>query len=144
MSNILEIWWMHQKRKKSNKKYSKLIAQANGDEREFLIQEAMNVRDEERDQILSRNSDYLIEEAEYLSLPVPILGDTESWERSRRPTRNRLTLRAQSELRRAIRKEKQDKWSVSAFRLKELALPLIGILGALSGVISVFHALWSK
>jgi len=144
MNKTLELWWMHQKRKKSNQKYSKLIGQASGDERELLILEAMDVRDDERDQILNRNSECIREEAEYLSVPEPPSDDKVSWERSRIPRVTRLTVQAQSKLRQNIRKEKIDKWSVLAFGLKEVALPLIGVLGALSGVISVIHALRSK
>ena len=139
-----KLWWLHQKRKKSSREYSKYIDQATGDEREFRIREAMDARDEERDQILNRKSISLLDEADYLSLPVPPFDDKESWESGRRPGTIRLTLHAQSQLRQAIRQEKKDKWSVTAFRLKELALPLIGVLGALSGVLSVAHALRSK
>jgi hypothetical protein len=135
---------MHQKREKSNEKYSRLIDQASGDEREFLIHEAMNVRDEEDDQILNLESISLLQKAKYLSVPIPPSDDNISWERGQSPRTRRLTVYAQSELRHAISSEKIDKWRVAAFRLKELALPIIAVLGAIWGALRGISALRSK
>lgn len=144
MIKNFKLWLLHQKRKKSNRAYSNYIAQATGEEREFRIQEAMNVRDEERDELLNLQSIILSGEAEYLSLPVPPLSDKESWESGQGPDTVRLTLRAQSQLRQAIRNEKKEKWSVAAFVLKEIVTPLIGVLGAIMGLLSLIQVFHSK
>ncbi len=104
----------------------------------------MSVRDDERDQIINLESLILLEEAEHLGIPVPPLDDKDSWEGGRRPGTHRLGLHAQVLLRQAIRNEKKEKWGVVAFRLKELAVPLIGVLGALWGLHKFIHALPSK
>ena len=144
MIKDFKLWWLHQRRKKSNRVYSKRIEQTSGEERAFLIQEAISVRDEERDQILNLRSISLLDEAEYLSTAVPPLSDKESWESGGRPGTIRLTLCAQSQLQQAIRIEKKEKWSVAAFMLKEITAPLIGLLGTIMGVLSVIHAFRSK
>ena len=143
MIEDFKLWWMHQKRKKSNREFPKYIDQATGDECEFRVQEAMNVRDEEDDQILNLESISLLREAKYLGVPVPSSEDINSWESGQSPRARRLTVYAQSELRHAIRDEKIDKWRVTAFRLKIIAT-LVGLPGVIWGIIRGVHAFRSK
>jgi hypothetical protein len=144
MIKHFKLWRLHQRRKKSDKYFSKHIDQVTGDEREMLIAEAMDVRDEERDEILSLNTGLLSREAEYLGVVVPPLSDKESWQAGRIPGTIRLTLQAQSKLRQAIRNERREKWSLAAFVLKDVVAPLIGVVGVIMGLLSLIHSFKSK
>jgi hypothetical protein len=144
MMKGLKLWWMQQRLKASNKSYSKYVEAAKGEEREFRISEAINVRDVKRDEILQLRSMLLSDQAESLGLPVPPLSDKESWESGWWPETIRLTVKAQSQLRQAIRKERQEKWSFAAFILKDVAVPLIGSIGAIMGLLSLIHSFKSK
>jgi len=141
----LQLWRLKRERKSSEGKYSKYIGQAaDADEKESRIMEWIEERERIRDKILHLRSMQLSATAEDLGIPVPPLSDKESWEEGRNPGTVRLTLDAQSKLRQAIRVEQREKWSVVVFLLKEIIVPLIGILGAIMGLLSVIHALRSK
>jgi hypothetical protein len=144
MFKHLKLWRLHKGRKKSDKYFSKQIDQATGDEQGMLIAEAMDVRDEQRDEILNLNTRLLSDEAEYLGIVVPPLSDEESWVAGRVPGTVRLTLQAQSQLRQAIRNEQKEKWSLVAFFLKEVAAPLMGVVGVIMGLLSLIHSFKSK
>jgi hypothetical protein len=140
----IKLWWMRQALKMSNRSYSKYVAEAKGEEREFRINEAINVHTAKRDEILNLNSLLLADRAESLGLPVPPREDLESWETGYWPDSVRLNLKAQSQLRQAIRNERREKWSFASFLLKDVATPLIGGIGAIMGLISLLHAIKSK
>jgi hypothetical protein len=144
MRKGLKLWWLGRKLKSSNKSYSKYIAKAEGEERESRISEAMSVRQEQRDEILNLGSLLLSDEAESLGIPVPSFSDKESWEEGWMPGTVRLNLEAQSRLRQAIRNEHREKWSTFAFVVKEIVAPVIGVLGAIMGLLSLIHAFRSK
>jgi len=132
-------------RRKSEKEYSKYVAEAkDADEQDFRIHEAIDEREKIRDKILGLMSTQLSHRAEDLGIPVPSLSDGESWEQGYKPGTIRLTVNAQLKLRRAIRNEQRERWSVAVFVLKEIVAPLIGIIGAIMGLLSLIHAIRSK
>jgi hypothetical protein len=140
------LWRLRQERKRSAKKYSKQIDQAkDGIEAQMLVSEAYDVREDIRDSILNLNSRRLIDKAEDLGIPVPSYQhQRESWEDGREPGTIHLKREAQIELIRAIRIEQKERWGVAAFVLKEIVTPIIGVLGAVMGVLSLIHAFKSK
>lgn len=141
MNNSFKLWRLRRERKKSGKAYSKYIDQATGyEDRQFRISEAIDCREQIRDKILHLRSLELVDQAEDLGIPVPTLQDMESWEYGRSPGTVRLTTKAQIQLRDTIRKERRDKLSIAAFMLKEIVTPIIGVLGAIMGVLSLIHA----
>ncbi|MFZ0865066.1 MAG: hypothetical protein WAN06_00290 [Candidatus Sulfotelmatobacter sp.] len=144
MIRDVKLWWLRQRAKRSNKNYSKYVASAKGEERESLISEAMSVRDEQRDQILTLSSLLLSDKAESLGIPVPPFGDKTAWEEGWMPGTVRLNVEAQARLRQAIRNEHREKWSIFAFVVKEIVAPVIGVIGAIMGLLSLIHALHSK
>lgn len=144
MVKELKLWWLRWKLKISNKSYSKYVAEAKGEQQEYRISEAINVRDEKRSEILGLNSRLLSDQAESRGIPIPALTDKESWESGWEPGTIRLTVEAQAKLRQAIRNERREKWSFAAFILKDIVTPLIGAIGAVMGLLSLIHALRSK
>ena len=144
MKKGLKLWWLRRGMKRSSKSYSKYIAEAKGEEREYRAAEASQDRSERRDEILRLNSILLSDQAESLGIPVPPLSDKDSWEQGWEPGTIHLTLKAQSQLRQAIRNERREKWSFAAFVLKEIVTPLIGAIGAIMGLLSLIHAFKPK
>jgi hypothetical protein len=104
----------------------------------------MSIRHEHRDQILNLSSLVLSDEAESLGIPVPPLSDKTSWEEGWMPGTVRLNVEAQARLRQAIRSEHREKWSTFAFVVKEIVAPVIGVIGAIMGLLSLIHAIRSK
>jgi hypothetical protein len=139
------IWRLQRKRKRLNKKYSKDIDRTkNGDEVQGILSEAADVDEDFRDHILHLNSLALRDKAENLGIIFPSYQQRELWEDGREPGTVHLTQKAQIELRHAIRVEQKERWGVAAFVLKEIVTPIIGVLGAIMGVLSLIHAFHSK
>jgi hypothetical protein len=91
--------------------------------------------DETEERILLLTTNYFLENAERLLIPVPSHDET-NWVESKYNKRRYLTTKGASELRAAIRKEKRERWE----QLQVRASLLIGIMGTLIGII----ALWKK
>jgi hypothetical protein len=141
----LKLWKLRRERRKSAKEYSRYVAEAkDAGEEDFRIREAIDARERIRDKILHLKSMQLSDMAEDLGLPVPPFSDKESWEEGYEPGTIRLTVKAQLQLRQAIRNEQRERWSLAVFVLKEIVAPLIAVLGAIMGLLSVIHALRSK
>lgn len=142
----LKLWRLRQRRRNSAKNFSELIKKAgDSEEAESLLSEAADSREDFRDAILHLRSIQLIDEAEDLGIPFPSYGDSrEAWEDGREPGTVHLKREAQIELQKAIRHEKREKWEVTAFFLKEIVTPIIGVLGAIMGLLTVIHVLHSK
>jgi hypothetical protein len=140
-----KLWKLRLERRKSQKEYSKYVAEAKDAENEdFRICEAIEEREKIRDKILSLKSIQLSDMAEDLGIPVPPASDKESWEEGYNPGTVRLTVNAQLQLKQAIRNEQRERWSVAVFVLKEIVAPLIAIIGAIMGLLSLIHAIRSK
>ncbi len=142
----LTLWRLRRERKRSAKKYATAIDEAkDGDEAQMLMGEAGEDREDIRDRILHLNSMKLLDKAEDLGVPFPSYQhQRESWEDGREPGTIHLTREAQIKLQQAIRSEQKDRWSHAAFMLKEIVTPIIGVLGAIMGVLSLIHAFKSK
>ena len=142
----LTLWRLRRERKRLAKTYARAIDEAkDGDEAQMILSEASGERDDIRDKIQHLRSLALTDQAEDLGLMVPSYQDQrESWEEGREPGTVRLTQEAQLKLQQAIRSEQRGRWSLAAFILKEIVTPIIGVLGAIMGVLSLIHAFKSK
>jgi len=141
----LRLWWLNRKRKRTDKVYSKLIAKAaNEDEKDRLISGAITERDIIEDELLHLRSLDVIERAQNVGLPVPPLSDKQAWQEGYRPATVRLSPQAQLDLNRLIRQEHRDRWGMVAFVIKELAVPVIGAIGAVMGLLSLIHSFFHK
>lgn len=139
------IWLLQREQKRACRRYAEWIKAAKDRDDENLITlDAMDERDRIRDKIWHLRSLQLQDEAERLGIPIPALNAMEHWEPGLAPNTIRLTLKAQSDLRQAIRSEKRDKWSVFTFVVKEIAVPIIGVIGGIMGLISLVHSLHLK
>jgi len=111
----------------------------------MLMSDASDVREDIRDAILHLRSIQLTDQAEDLGIPFPSYQDhRDSWEDGREPGTFHLTRKAQAELQQAIRRKQREKWELTAFFLKEIITPIIGVLGVIMGLISLIHAIHSK
>ncbi len=128
------------------KRYSRHIRLAkDANEAQMITAEAQAARDDIRDAILHLNSLELLDKAEDLGLQRPFYSrNRELWEEGREPGTVHLTTQAQFELKQAIRNEQRNRWSVFTFVLKEIITPIVGVLGAIMGLLSVIHAFHSK
>jgi hypothetical protein len=148
MTREFKLWWLERSRRKASKSYSAYVAEAKDEEQQFRISEAINDRDERRDQIQSLRSMLLTDRAESLGISIPPLSDSESWECGRIPGTVYLTLKAQSQLLQAIRTERKEQWSMAAFVLKDIVTPLgsllVGLIGMIMGLLSLIHSFHSK
>jgi hypothetical protein len=142
----LTLWRLRRKRKRLAKKYPRAIDEAkDGDEAQAIMSEAMEDREDIRDKILHLRSLALADKAEDLGLIVPSYRYQRNlWEDGLEPGTVRLTQEAQLKLQQAVRSEQRDRWSLAAFVLKEIVTPIIGVLGAIMGVLSLIHAFKSK
>jgi hypothetical protein len=142
----LTLWRLRRKRKRLAKKYASAIDEAkDGDEAQAIMSEAMEVREDIRDKILHLRSLALADKAEDLGLIVPSYRHQRNlWEDGLEPGTVRLTQESQLKLQQAVRSEQRDRWSLAAFVLKEIVTPIIGVLGAIMGVLSLIHAFKSK
>ena len=142
--NTLELWRLRWELKRSTKSYSKYVAEAKGEDRELRICEAMNYRNLILDKILMLRSMHLSDKAEILGIPVPPLNDKDAWRNGLLPGTVHLSTSAQLSLNEAIRKEQRERWSFPAFILRDIMTPLIGVLGAVTGLLAVIHLFHSK
>jgi hypothetical protein len=138
----LRCWLLWQRKDWLEFRYSRWIRKAaSSDDKESLVAEAMSVRDEYRDRILHLQSRMIQDEAEKLGVPAPRYDSTsDQWEAGINPNTVRLTVQAQAELRTAIRAEKRDRWSVLIMIVKEIALPVIALIGGVTGLIATLHS----
>lgn len=140
------IWRLRRRRRKLASKFSKLLERAkNGNECQELLTEASDAQNELDDQLLHLQTQRLIHKAQDLGIPYPsYASQRDSWQDGREPNTVRLKPDAQVALLKAIREEQREKWSVMAFVLKEIVTPIIGVLGAIMGLLSLIHAFRSK
>jgi hypothetical protein len=149
MSTVMRaftIWRLRRQRKRSQRKYHNLIEKAqHGDDSQILMNEAADERADIRDAILHFSSLDLLDKAEDLGLPIPTYAQNrDQWEDGRQDGFIHLKRAAQIQLRQDIRNEQREKWNVMAFVLKEIVTPVIGILGAVMGLLSIIHAFHLK
>lgn len=82
----------------------------------------------------------LFHEANRLGIPSPRYTDPDSdlWERSHEG-QVYLSFKGQSELRSSIRAENKERWEARASILKDIAVPIAGLIGAITGLIAVIR-----
>jgi hypothetical protein len=144
MKQDLQLWWLRILKRRSDHFYSKHIVNAKGTDKEFLTAEAIQVRQLKRDEILSLRSIVLSDKAESLGIPVAPISDWDAWEEGLQLGTVHLRVEAQAKLLSAIRNERREQWSTAAFILKEIVTPIIGVLGAIMGILSLLHAFGSR
>ncbi|MGH9432928.1 MAG: hypothetical protein ACRD3T_15440 [Terriglobia bacterium] len=138
------LWKAHRERRKCNKLYRRLIENAerekNSEEVETLCLEAMHERDVINEKINLLESSRIQEEAERLGIPIPKYSlDSEAWEKGLRNDKVYLSLKAKGELRSQIRREKRERIEYWTLIVKDLVVPLMGLLGVITGLVSVIH-----
>jgi len=115
-----------------------------GKEEASIASEAMYERDVMDDAILRERSLDVMRRAESAGIPVPPFSDNTKWEDGFEPNTAHLSAQAQLDMNKAIRAEQRDKWSFFAFLVKEVAVPVIGGIGAIMGLLSLIHSFLHK
>lgn len=110
------------------------------DEIQSILQNTAFETDMAQEQIQIILSARLFHEANRLGIPSPRYTDPDSdlWERSYRG-QVYLSFKGQPELRSSIRKEKKERWEARALILKDIAVPITGIIGVITGLVAVFR-----
>jgi hypothetical protein len=147
---ILDALWKAQRERRNlDKLYRPLIAKAekekNHEEMQSLEAEYGFERGLVNDKISSLESARIQEEAERLCIPVPkYSSESEAWEKGFQPNFVYLSVKARADLRTHIRKERRERIEHWTLFLKDVIVPLVGLLGAIMGLISVIHSLRDK
>lgn len=104
---------------------------------EILISGEMFEVDMIDDEIETLESRYLIESARKLVLPIPAFDkDSDTWDESKITRRFRLSKKAMVEIRSLVRKERKERREGMMLWLAAL----IGLIGALSGLLAVWKS----
>ena len=137
-----------QERNKLKNTFDRLIAQAEREKNhkrvEMLIGQAFMEYKFVNDKINVLVTNRLREEAERLGIPTPPLSDEESWEYGCKKDVVFLGVRAQSQLRGEIRKERRERFEAKTLWIIRIFLPLIGLLIGLIGAITGVVAVWRR
>jgi hypothetical protein len=143
------LWNAQRKRRKLDKLYGRLISKAergkNPEEVGSLGSEYRFERNLINDTINSLESSMIQERAERLGVPVPNYSpDHEAWEKGFQPNVVYLSLKTRAELRSQIRKERRERVEYWTLLVKDLIVPLVGLLvglvGATIGLVSVLRS----
>lgn len=139
------LWKAQRKRRRLDKLFGGLISKAekrkNHEEVGSLEAEHMYERHLISDTINSLESLRIQERAERLSLPVPKYStDNEAWEKGFQPNVVYLSLKTRAELRGQIRKERREGAEYWTLMLKDVIVPLVGLIGAIMGLISLLRS----
>ena len=142
---ILDSLWEEQReRTKLKKTFDRLISQArkekNQEEADSLISEFITERDQINDIINGLETTRIQEEAERLGIPIPPFLDAESWEQGFNPNIFLLSSKARLQLCGEIRKERRRRWEDRTLWISRILLPLLALIGAMRGLVSV----WKK
>jgi hypothetical protein len=113
---------------------------ASPDEKLGILEDAAFETDMAQEQIQIILSARLFHEANRLGIPSPRYTDPDSdlWERSHKG-QVYLSIKGQSELRSSIRAENKERWEARASILKDIAVPIAGLIGAITGLIAVIR-----
>ena len=131
------LWRLKQLNKqydKEEKPYSELISKAVGEDKQQLLSEAGSILAPIDDAINCLKSSRLCQIANRLIVPIPKRQDETYWEFSYYTQGYYLTTAGYNELRKRIRQERKD----SCDLVLKWTLAIVGILGALIGVITVW------
>lgn len=134
-----KLWRLRWQRDRTKRKFDRWIRKAkkekDHDQYESLIAEVMQEQDLSNDEIYSAETTQLRRKAERLGLPVPDFSDKTSWERGYNPSIYYLNPAARTALRQAIRREWKERWEFAIVIVKDLAVPIIGIVATIVSLI---------
>jgi len=134
-----QLWRLRFARDREERRYNRLIREAEKkkqhDEREMLIQEAIQQRSLRNDEIYVAECSKLRRKAERLGLPVPPLSDKQAWEEGYAPNTCYLNAAARTSLRQAIRKEQHERWEFATLVVKDWAVPIMGIIATIVSLV---------
>jgi hypothetical protein len=140
------LWRLQRKRKKLAHQFEPDIEKAEKenrhDDHESLVGEYLMERDLLNDDIQITQTFRLIREAERLGLPTPPYSDKEAWRGGYNPEKSYLSVAAQHTLRTSIREERAARRDYWVGWIKDVAVPVVSVIGALMGVIALIHSLW--
>lgn len=132
------LWKLLRSRQKTKKTYDDLIKKAQNDDREqqSIVSEAVFFVGEEDLKIRELHTEYLCQVAKNLIIPIPEFKDESIWENVHSfGIMYILTPKGVYEFKRLIRNEKKEKREI----IFSWITLLIGLLGAIIGVISVLR-----
>lgn len=112
------------------------------DNYESLVNEYETERSLLNDDIQITQTFKLIREAEKYGLPTPPYSNKGAWEQGYHPEKTYLGVAAQYELRKAIREERGARRDYWVGWIKDVAAPVVSVIGALMGIIALVHSLW--
>jgi len=131
-------------RRKLEEQFSGLIGEAEKkkdyEERDGLVSELLMERDLIEDRINRIETDRVQKEAEKFGIPVPSLSDKESWDEDSQSHTIFLNVSTRLRLRQEIRKERRARWEDTTIWMDRIVLPLIGLIGAVTGLVSVLKS----
>jgi len=141
------LWRTRWRRNRLSKFYSRLIAKAarakNRDEEDKLICEFMFEKNLVDGEIALLETLKLQNEAERLDVPFPHYSENRNaWEQGFKPGTYRLSVRARTDLRSQIRKEKRERLENHMLWASHVIMPIIGLIGAVMALLSLiasFH-----
>ncbi len=136
------LWRAQRKRRQLDRLFRRLTSKAEKEKRrddvESLVAEHGFERDLVNDTINALESSRIQERAERLGIPVPKYStDNEAWEKGFQPNVVYLSLKTRAELRTQLRKERRERVEYCTLVVKDLIVPLVGLIGAIIGLISV-------
>ncbi|MBI1955437.1 MAG: hypothetical protein HYS38_03490 [Acidobacteria bacterium] len=143
-----QLWKAQRERSKLKRTFDRLISQA---EKEKNDKKAASLIGEFQmegrfidDKINVLRSTRLREEAERLGIPTPPLSDEESWEYGCQKDLIFLGVKAQSQLRGEIRKERRERWEDRTLWITRILIPLLGLTIGLIGTLTALVSVWRK
>lgn len=143
-----KLWQLQRQRRKLAQLFEPDIERAEREKRhddwQSLVSEYQGEQSLLNDEIQVAQTFRLIREAENIGLPTPPFSNKELWEQGYNPQKSYLSVAAQHDLRRAIREEQVARRDYWVGWIKDVAAPLISIIGALMGIIALVHSLWKR
>jgi len=143
------LWKAYRRRRKLSKFYGSLIVNAqrkkNHEEVETINSEFSFEKGLIDDEIGWLETLSLQNEAERIGIPFPRFSDQDgSWQEGSKPNTVHLSVKARAEIRTQIRREKRERLENKMLWISHVLLPIIGLIGAIMGLISLMHSLNSK
>jgi hypothetical protein len=143
---MMEVWRLHRKRRKIVARADREAAaalKANDDKASHEIEVDCYLACQKIDQCISRFSDQAIrQEAQELDVAFPRLDDEEMWNRDEDQCLL-LSFRGRTYLRERIDAEKTRRFEAKTLWVTKFWLPLlaalVGIIGAMTGLVAVWH-----
>jgi hypothetical protein len=143
-----KLWRLQRRRKKLAHLYEPDIDKAKKENRhedyESLVSEYQTEGNLLNDDLQIAQTFRLIRDAENHGIPTPPYSDQTAWEVGYHPGKTYLSVAAQHEIRKAIREERAARRDYWVGWIKDVAAPLVSVIGALMGIIALVHSLWKS